>query len=162
VTRPERGVGRPRLPLNKDPDRYAVALLDAMLSLRFGSERACALAVATLVVGLEGGVERLSPDGRHVITNWEKNKTLKGATAGTLEGCAATLREKRRRYRSNADVHWRTAMSAAFRVVLTNPPNAKKFALLATETVGQGDFCRCVLFKMIDARISDQFPIHVK
>jgi hypothetical protein len=144
------------LPLCSDPDRYAIALLDAMLALQLGTEHACAVGIAAQLVGVEGNTERLSADGRYIITNWERYRTRAGAIAGTLEGRVATLREKRRRYQSTADVHWRTVMGAAFQAVLADLPSikAKEIALLAAGMVEETEFARNTLFPMIDARIS--------
>jgi len=43
--------GRPRVPFLRDPDRYRVALLDAMLAVKMGSLRACSTAVVVLDIG---------------------------------------------------------------------------------------------------------------
>ena len=76
--------GRPTLPFRKDPDCYAVALLDAMLALEMGSERACAMGIAALQVGTETGSRRIL-NGR-VVTNWHRKHTRPGSMAATLRG----------------------------------------------------------------------------
>ena len=111
-----RPIGRPRKPRStppsreqklaqkflRDGDRYAVALLDAMLALEMGSERACAVGVAVWQVGIEADPPRVSADGR-VVTNWERERTQKGSQAATLGGSSchvasqATPHPQRRR-----------------------------------------------------------------
>jgi hypothetical protein len=158
-------VGRPRLCLIDDSDKYAVACLDALVALGIGTERACAMGITTLSIGITGEADRLSADGRHVVTNWEKLRTRRDShgNAGTLEGRTATFRTKRRRYRSPEDIRWRAAMSAAFRAVFEiadDPQRAKRIALFAAMTAGEAEFARARLWPMIDARFSGQFRIN--
>jgi GAF domain-containing protein len=70
--------GRPTLPFRNDPDRYAVALLDAMLALEMGSERACAMGIAALQVGIEAGSRRILNE--RVVTNWHRKHTGQSVT----------------------------------------------------------------------------------
>jgi hypothetical protein len=160
--RPQRNVGRPRLRLIDDTDKHAVACLDALVALEFGTEHACAMGVIALFVGIKGEADTLSADGRHVVTNWERYRTRHGSNAGTLEGRAGTLRGKRRKYQSKADLHWRAAMSAAFRAVFTlaDRQQSKCVALAAAMIVDEAEFARAKLWPMIDARFSGQFRIN--
>jgi hypothetical protein len=161
--KPKRDIGRPRLRLSEDPDRYAVACIDAMLALKLGRERACVLALSTWNVAVAGDEPKLSTDGRLVL-NWEKYQTLPGAAAGTVEGRAATLREKRRRYRSSVDIAWRTAVGVAFRAAfeIPNQEMAKQVAVAAATLAGEADYARRVLSSLIDdaARLNGGFRIH--
>lgn len=109
--------GRPPQTFRNDPDRYAVALLDAMLALELGSERACALGIAVWQVGIEATPRQIVSD-RHVLTSWLRKPTRTGALAATLEGRALTLRSKQRRRCSGEDGAWRTAMASSFMLVL--------------------------------------------
>ena len=103
-----------------DPDRYAVALLDAMLALDMASERTCAMAIAVWSVGEATASPRQSenPPGL-ILTTWDANLTLKGAKAATLEGRARTLRGKQRRIRSGTERAWRSAMERPWRDLIT-------------------------------------------
>jgi hypothetical protein len=129
-----RPVGRPRKvrppPLTRaqklerkfltDPDRFAIALLDAMLALEMGSERACSLAIATMQVGVEAKPAQICADRPWLLmTNWWRKPTRKGSRSGTLEGRSMTLRFKRRRIRSAAETVWRKNMASAIMLALT-------------------------------------------
>jgi hypothetical protein len=166
----QRGVGRPKFDFRRNRYRHAVALLDAMLALDMpvarrgkrlvASERACAKAVAVWLVGVEGDAERLPPDHRHVVTNWDPNQTLRGATAATLDGCAASLREIRRRYCSLGEAAWRRCMASAFMIVLgaRDREHCKAAVLERCQRIGEDEFARTVLWPMIDAKIDAKNP----
>jgi hypothetical protein len=148
------------LVFQEDSDRYAVALLDAMLALEMGSERGCAVAVATWLVGVEFyGPHRPSA---FAVTGWAINRTEARASAGTLEGKAATLRIKQRRCRSPAEGHWRKVMAEAFMLTIgaRDQAAAKAAVLQRAGTIGEAEFALTVLWPMIDARFSGQFRIH--
>jgi len=153
--KPQRRVGRPEIEFRQNRYRYAVALLDAMLALDMASKRACAKAVAVWLVGIEGDTERSSSDRRHVVTNWLQKPTLLGARAGTVDGCAATLREKQRRYRSPGEATWRRHMASAFMIVLggRDRERCKAAVLERCQRIGEGKFAYKVLWPMIDAKI---------
>jgi hypothetical protein len=159
--KPRARVGRPSLTLRKDPDRYAIGCLDAMLALGLASERACGIALAAILIGVESTGARPSADSRHVLTRWELFRTQTGSTAGTLEGLAVTLRMKRRRYRSTSDIRFRTAMGAAFQAVFAIPDMqmAKQVSLAAAASIDEAEFAHRVLGPMIHARFSGQFRI---
>lgn len=155
--------GRPQQNFRDDPDRYAVALLDAMLALEVGPERACAMGIAAWQVGIEGDPQRVSSDGR-VVTNWERWRTRMGALAATLRGKEATLRAKQRRIRSAEERTWRAAMASAFMLVLgARDPEAVKATVLArAQSVGEGEFARWFMLPMLAAKFSSnpspEFP----
>lgn len=171
-------VGRPRKPRSpplsreqklaqkflRDDDRYATALLDAQLALEMGSERACAMAITTMEVGVEGNPQRVSGEGR-IITNWELARTIRGAKAGTLEGRASTLRVKQGRVRSVKEGRWRKAMAFAFMLVLgaRRDSEALRSAIVArAESVGEVEFARWFMLPMLAAKFpsnpSPEFP----
>ena len=129
-------VGRPRKPrppppsheqklarkFLKDPDRYGVALLDAMLALEMGSERACAMGIAamagrhrrratTAVAGAMGGS---SPIGNG-------SAPRKGSGPGRWRAGQSTLRVKQGRIRSAEEGRWRTAMAIRFHARASAP-----------------------------------------
>jgi hypothetical protein len=154
--KPCRGAGRPALSLLVDPDRYRIACLDALQSLGINSKRACAMLLASLDVGVSGGAEKRAPDGR-VISTWLKAPTLAGATAASVEGRAASLREKQRRQgHSSEEANWRKAMAYCFKVALhpRDRERAKTGVFTLATVVGEGDFAQRVLWPMIDARFS--------
>jgi hypothetical protein len=172
-----RPVGRPRKPqppppsreqklarkFLRDADRYAVALLDAMLALEVGSQRACAMGVAAWQVGIEGDPPRVSNDGL-VVANWERRRTRTGSLAATLRGRESTLRAKQRRTGSAEERAWRTAMASAFMIVLGAHGwvAAKPPIVARAESVGEGKFARCVMLPMLAAKFSSnpspEFP----
>jgi hypothetical protein len=120
-----------------------------------GSERACAMGIAAWQVGIEGDAPWVSGDGR-VVTNWERSRTKAGSMAATLRGRESTLRVKRRRARSAEECAWRTVMSSTFMLVLrAREREAAKSAIIArAESVGEGEFARCVMLPMLDAKFS--------
>jgi hypothetical protein len=129
-------MGRKRLPLIDDPDRYEIVLIDALIALQRDTEHACAKYITRLLIGENGEVDR----------------TRRGSNSGTIKGRLATLRAKRRRYHSAADIHWRTIMSAAFQAVfsLADRQQAKLVALAAAKIVGEAEFAYRVLWPLID------------
>jgi hypothetical protein len=156
--------GRPLLEFRDDPDRYAIALLDALLALGMSSERACSLGVATWVVGLELNKPRPSPLGHHIITTWANKPTRSGATAGTLKGKAATLRIKQRRCRSAAEGAWRKAMGFAFMLVIgaRDQKGVKPIILQRAAAVGEEEFAKRVMLPMVDAKFAvPEFPANL-
>jgi len=134
-------------------------MLDAMLALGLGSERACAAAIVTNMIG----AEIFGPFGQsqYVVTRWQGTKT--GTRAATIDGRVATLREKRRIYRSEIDLGWRTAMGAAFQAVLAVPDRgqAESIAMLAATMAGE-EREHARLLQLIAARFSGHFSIQAK
>ena len=114
-----------------DPDRFAVALLDAMLALEMGSERACALLVATMLVGVEAKPSQICAERPWLsLDEWWLNRTRKGPRSGTLEGRSATLRIKRARIRSLAEKVWRVNMASAIMLAITTRDRSAAAPLL--------------------------------
>jgi hypothetical protein len=129
-------------------------MLDAMLALQWGSERACATAIVAYLISFEASPPELRAD-RYTVTHWEGTA---GGEAATIEGRVATLREKRRTYHSGRDLDWRTAMGAAYQAVLVLPDKekAKHVALAAAQMAGErGNH----LLELIDARFSGHLSI---
>jgi hypothetical protein len=146
-----------------DPDRFGVALLDAMLALEMGSERTCATAIAAILIGIEGQPPRLSAEHPGlIITNWERYITRKGATSGTLEGRASTLRVKQNRYRSAAEMTWRRNMASAFMLAIgARDPQATMAAVFERVCAsGEPEAVRglLILWRMIGAKPLPEFP----
>ena len=163
-----RPVGRPRKPrppkpsreeklarkFLRDPDRFAVAMLDAMLALELGTERDCALAIAMLLVGVEGDPPRDS--GKMLVTNWERSRTVRGSTAATPEGRATTLRGKQDRCRSAVEGAWRSHMASAFMLAIgaRDREMVKAAVVQYVMASGEPDPVRAIrfLWQMIDAK----------
>jgi hypothetical protein len=116
---------------------------------------------AAMEVGVEGNPQRFSGDGR-VVTNWERELTKRGSTAATLRGREATLRAKQRRTRSADEGAWRAAMASAFMLVLRGRKAAKSAIVARAESVGEGEYARCVMLPMLDEKFppnpSPEFP----
>ena len=181
---PPRPAHRPRQEFRDDPDRYAIALLDAILALEMGSERTCAIAVTTWLVGLQvdnprpsdglfggrGRRRRQYPPGL-IVTYWrwldptpDRNGRLRishpdtrnGANTATLRGKAATLRIKQRRCRSAVEEHWRKVMASAFMLAIgaRDPEAVKPEIVQRAASVGEGAFALYVMLPMVDAKFS--------
>ena len=158
---PRRDRGRPTkfFSIRNDPARFQIAMLDAMLALQWGSERACAAAIVAYLISFEASPPELRADG-YVVTRWRGTKP---GAAATIDGRVATLREKRRIYRSEIDLGWRTAMGAAFQAVLAVPDRgqAESIAMLAATMAGE-EREHARLLQLIAARFSGHFSIQAK
>lgn len=157
---PPRRYGRPDYDFLTDPDRYDVALLDAMIALEIGSERACAMGIAALEVGWPGRPpEHSAKYVGLIVTNW-RGGTKPGVTKPTtLAGRVATLRDKRRKTTSDPakpEGRWRRVMAWCFKAALaTSTPDIAKAQIAHwAELIGEGDFARKVLFAMVDAKFA--------
>ena len=152
--------GRPKYDFLSDPDHYAVTLLDAMIELEMGSERACALGISVQEVGWPGRPPE--PSSKYpglIVTNWRLKTNPGISKPATIAGRAATLREKRRRAPTDptrAAGHWRRVMVRCFKVVLAtrDPVSAKAAVMYWASLIGECVFAREVLCKMIDAKFS--------
>jgi hypothetical protein len=157
---PPQAHGRPKYKFARDPDRYVVALLDAMLMLEMGSERACAMGIAAQAVGWQGRRPTLSiVHPGLIVTNWRKQTKPGIRKPKTLEGRAAVLREKRRRAPTNPIEpagRWRQVMGWCFKAVLAAGDAKTTKAAVArwADLIGEGAFARQVLYSMIDAKFS--------
>lgn len=146
-----RPVGRPRKPrpprrahagrppqnfVRDDPDRYAVALDDALLAFELASERACASALAAQLLAVL--------------------KTRKPTPTTGLEGLAVTLRSKQRRCRSAEEGHWRAVMASCFMLVLgaRNQEAVRLVILARAKSIGEGEFAGGVLLPMLAAKFA--------
>ncbi len=143
--REKRRIGRPTVHFREDPDRFLVALIDALMLANGWSERRASVEVAKLQVGrpltkseidqLWPGARLAAPDG-WVLTAYGppissfggangrlSSNTRVGSRSGTIEGRAATLRQKAREWESDIEAkRWRIAMGAAARVAIAPIP----------------------------------------
>lgn len=89
------------------------------------------------------------------MTNWLQKPTLLGARAGTVEGCADSLRKIQRRYCSLGEATWRRCMASAFMIVLgaRDRERCKAAVLERCQRIGEDEFARKWLWRMIDAKI---------
>jgi hypothetical protein len=148
--------GRPPQDFRHDPDRYAIALLDAMLVLEMGSRFDCARAVAVWLVGWEAAEQRASVEHPgFVVTNWRAKPTRPGAAAATVKGKALTLLQKQSR---PADFR-REMLAQAFDLVLRarNREATAKLAPIVFQMaamVGEGEFGARVMVPMMIAKFA--------
>jgi hypothetical protein len=152
--------GRPKYDFLSDCDRFPVTLLDAMIELGMGSERACALGIIVQEVGWPGRPPE--PSSKYpglIVTNWRRETKPGVSKPVTIAGRAATLREKRRRAPTDQTLpagRWRLVMIQCFKVVLAarDPGSAKAAVMYWASLIGECVFAREVLVKMIDAKFS--------
>jgi hypothetical protein len=141
--------GRPPVAWTKDPHRYAVALLDALLAFEMASERQCALLAAAIMLGER--VEKISLDAlnRHpgMIGEAYDKAFGSGESTATFEGRAATLRQKYRAKCNPATAQWRIAMAGIFMLVIgaKDREKVKREALARAAEIGEEVFVRDVL-----------------
>jgi hypothetical protein len=166
---PPRPNGRPPLPFLCDPDRYRVAALDALMSmkemgrLKTRGLRPCSVAVVALDIGVMGDPPRMSdthPD--HFATNWERLKTKPGSPAGTIEGRAGSLRVKYRRTVSGRDAEWRRVMAYCFLLTFTAADATDRHMVLTkifelAGSVGEGKFAWLCLGLMVNPQLARIF-----
>ena len=140
--------GRPPIAWTADPDRYAVALLDALLAFEMASERQCALFVAAMVLGQRG---EISPDTLHLYPGMMGDSYKKifgsGENTVTFDGRAATLRQKYHAKLDPAAAKWRSAMGAIFMLVIGAKDRdwGRCEALKRAVAIGEDTFVRDVL-----------------
>jgi hypothetical protein len=158
--------GRPLLDFRNDPDRYAVALLDAMLALEMGPERWCSGGVAGWMCGIEFfgpfKLKKLKKYPGHIAASWPRNR--RRDNAGTLDGKATTLRIKQRRCRNIAEAVWRKVMAGAFMLVIgaRDQEAIRPIILQRATAVGEGAFAKRVMLPMVGAKISlPEFPTNL-
>jgi hypothetical protein len=150
--------GRPRYDFLSDSDRFPVTLLDAMIELGMGSERACALGIIVQEVGWPGRPPE--PSSKYpglIVTNWRRETKPGVSKPKTIAGRAATLREKRRCAPTDPTLRrWRRVMVQCFKVVLAarDPGSAKAAVMYWASLIGECVFAREVLCKMIDVKFS--------
>ena len=164
VTKPTgRPVGRPRKPrlprcarpgrppqrFLDDPDRYVVALLDAMLALEMGSERACAVAVADQLLTVLETRRPRPTTGQEGLALTLRSKQRRIGNRATK-----TLHSKQRHFASLIEANWRRTMGSAFMLALcaADCAAAKQAILQRAEAVGEGEFARTVMWPMVDAK----------
>lgn len=161
---PKAVVGRPKMDLASDPDRYSLALLSALTKRRGMDARPAARLAAAFTYGVE--VEPGHNDWKFAILadlvkqtpgmvalQFGRNEES-GAKTTTLEGRADTLREKLRKPRSGDDGRWLQAMSDAFALTLTAERPARHYIVaFIAESVGEKAFYDKVLRSIIDEKI---------
>jgi hypothetical protein len=149
--------GRPPRGFRHDPDRYAVALLDAFLALEMGSRFACARAVAVWFVGLEADEQHKSAEHPGLmVASWRANRTRRDATAATVKGKAQTLLEKERRRSGLFEQNWRALMAQAFDMILrvrdreaAAKANLMPVVFQLAAAAGEGEFAARVMLPML-------------
>jgi hypothetical protein len=151
---PREGPGRPPTPLNKDPLRYHLALMDALLELdrigrstlsvaptrKVASLRTCSWIVAAWDIGLEvqgpffgrRAVRDVTlfgrPDDPKSFVGFSRRTKAAPGAAWTIRGRAETLRKKHREASAPEETNWRGNVAACFVIalLLPSPMDAKK------------------------------------
>jgi hypothetical protein len=151
-----RAVGRPRVPLRKDPDRYLVALMHAMMIDGASGRKAAMIATAF------SGACREIPASNYFMARLADAGLSGGVALGfelikrrgaphSLQGRADTIRKNRRL--DARDKEWLFCMSTAFAVCFNggSPYSAKQIVARLAERAGETAYAEAVLFPMIDA-----------
>jgi hypothetical protein len=151
-----RAVGRPRVPLRKDPDRYQVAAMHGVM-LEGASMRKAAM-IATVF----SGAARETPASNYFMAKMADAGRDDGVALGfelikrpgaphSLEGRAVTIRKSRQL--DARDKEWLFCMSTAFAVCFNggSPYSAKQIVARLAARAGETAYAEAVLFPMIDA-----------
>ncbi|MHC2104397.1 hypothetical protein [Methylobacterium sp. CM6246] len=153
-----RPLGRPRKNFLADPERYAVALSDALQLLGL-TEKSSFDLVAALVVGRETA-SSVMPDGRVKV---QYESALPGSPSVTILGKSDTIRGKSKlRTRNKSpkkklsldEAIWRTNMALAFAASFS----AKEFEAGAdlisklTSEIGEAQYAEAILLPMLKAK----------
>src|SRR4051812_11871258 len=148
--------GRPRKSFLEDPERYAIALSDALAALGLSEPDSFAFAAAILM-GEEVAIEWLPNGGARIRYG---RVCAPGEPTTTILGKADTLRGKaKHRARKGAkltpftrdEMHWRQHMALCIMVVLGAKDEvrcAEKVRQLAAE-IGEAEFCESQLIPML-------------
>jgi hypothetical protein len=146
--------GRPRYDFGHDPERYAIAYVEALVVLGISETDAFKVAAAH-IVGIPVGSRPVEPQRKRgrglvqggVLINYDRKTRI--------EGKACTLRRKFKRSTAPEDLVWRVAMGRAFLLALRgNNLNgcASKIEELAT-SVGEAAYAQAVLLPLLAAKI---------
>jgi hypothetical protein len=155
--------GRPRYNFFADPERFAVAFLDALMALdELGalkvSEGDAFKTAAVQIVGVPMELKTVEPRrkrGRGPVPGGT-NIAYDGRGPATIAGKADTLRRKYKRSCPPEVAAWRLAMARGFMLALTGRDRdrcAAEIARLAA-SVGEASYATAVLLPMLAAKKS--------
>jgi hypothetical protein len=144
--------GRPRYDFLRDPERFAVAFVDALTALGTSETDAFKIAAAQLV-GIPVSIETVEPRRK------QGRGAIPGGTLVSYDQAAVSIAGKgdsvRRKFKMSCTQEvaaWRVAMGRAFILTLigtdTAPPEVEELAA----SVGEADYTKRVLLPMITAR----------
>ena len=147
--------GRPPYDFLRDPERYAISLIDALVVLGTSETDAFKIAAAQ-IVGIPMGCRTVGPRRKRgrglvrggLLVNYDYCST-------TMVGKADTLRRKFKRSMSTEEHVWRLAMGRAFLLALNGKdlhPCASEIGELA-ESVGEAQYAQAVLLPLLAAKI---------
>jgi hypothetical protein len=140
--------GRPSIAWTADPDRYAVALLDALLAFEMASERQCALLAAAMMLGAraEISIDALRYQPGMIGEAYDKIFES-GQSTASFEGRAASLRQKYRTKLDPAAAKWRIGMAGIFMLVIAakDRERVRCEAVKRAVAIGEEAFVRDVL-----------------
>jgi hypothetical protein len=147
--------GRPPYDFLHDPERYAIAYIDALVALGV-SETDAFKAAAARMVGIPMGCRTVDPRRKRgrglvqggVLVNYENGST-------TIVGKADTLRRKFKRPMSPEEGMWRVAMGHAFLLAMRGK-DLHRCALTIEElakSVGEVAYAQTVLLPLLAAKI---------
>ena len=146
--------GRPPYDFLRDPERYAIAYIDALGVLGTSETDAFKIAAAQ-IVGVPIGCRTVDPRrkrGRGLVGGGELVNYDNGPT--TIVGKADTLRRKFKRPMSPEERVWRLAMGRAFLLALRGKDwdrCASKIEELA-KSVGEAAYAQTVLLPLLAAK----------
>lgn len=152
--------GRPRLAIEHDPLRYAVALHDALSAMTpDASGRAIEIAVVAMFVGFN--VIRPMPARYGLMqTKWQRFRRYR--MVNDWNSHRSTLRAALARHRDRHAVGWRMAMASAITLAmrgrLERLADVKVEILRLAGAVGEALFAVRVLLPIIDCRLPAPSP----
>lgn len=177
--RPSNPIGRPPVSFLKDPDRYHVALLEALLALdgvycsanpsrKPASLRTCSWIAAAWDVGQEvkgpffkrRTVRDVTLFGRRddpgSFVGFKGTKAAHGVAA-TIDGRARTLRKKYKEACAPEEINWRGNVAACLMLGLAPSDELEKAKLKVlkhADWAGERDFAIKVIFPMIESKLA--------
>lgn len=146
--------GRPPYDFLHDPERYAIAFIDALVAHGTSETNAFRIASAQ-IVGMPMGLRTIEPRrkrGRGVVSGGVQIN-YDGKTK--IEGKATTLRRKFKRSMRPEEHVWRVTMGRAFLLALRGKDLhrcASKIEELA-KSVGEARYAQAVLLPLLAAKI---------
>lgn len=162
---PKAPVGRPKIPLTADHDRYSIALLGALTKHLGLDARPAARLAAAFIYGIKvepghndwkfaqlSELAKMTPGA--IAIQFGRDKSHLASTT-TLEGRADTLREKLRRPQSGSAAEWLRLMTDATALTLTAERAARHHIVAhLAKLAGEGAFYDAVLRPAIDAKLT--------
>jgi hypothetical protein len=156
--------GRPhgRKHFREDPERFAIPFTDALVAMGVSEDAAFKIA-ATQIVGKVVDVQTVRPQRKRrrgavpagVLVSYERNNRPNAPTT-TINGKAATLRQKAKRMVTAEELGWRLAMARAFMLALKGFDHQRCAAeiMRLAANAGEAGYSRAVLLPLLSARFA--------